>query len=316
MKISLGIIGTGRIASRAVEEIRATDCFEIEAVVNPHAGHAKEFAEKNRIKNFFSEIEELSEKVDAVYVASPHGTHYDYAMNLLQMGIHVICEKPAVLNGKQAEEIFKFADEKGLVFMEGIKTAFCPGFKQIEDVVSSGRIGDIVDVEAVFTRLTQAGCREYEDKMYGGAFSEFGTYTLLPILRFLGTEGFSVSFALRQVEGVDGYTKVFFDYGDRFACAKTGIAAKSEGQLVIAGTKGYILVPSPWWLTRYFEVRYEDPAKIERFECEFKGDGLRYEFCEFARRINEGMGNQDRERREMKARAGVFGDFLKQRKTK
>ena len=66
---------------------------------------------------------------------------------------------------------------------------------------------------------------------------------------------------------------------------------KTEGQLVVSGTNGYLLAQSPWWLTRHFEVRYEDEdysdlSKIEVYEPTFRGDGLRYEISEFVMKIN------------------------------
>ena len=68
--------------------------------------------------------------------------------------------------------------------------------------------------------------------------------------------------------------------------SKNGVAVKSEGQLVIAGTKGYLLAPSPWWLTRRFEIHYEDPNQVEVYEPAFQGDGFRYEISEFVCKIN------------------------------
>ncbi len=144
-------------------------------------------------------------------------------------------------------------------------------------------------------------------------------------MRFLGTDYSDVRFMSIPAEsGVDGYSKVVFAYEDKsngtggddgisvirkIGTAKTGLTAKSEGQLLISGTKGYVLVPSPWWLTKYFEVRYEDPTKIDKYECEFLGDGLRYEFTEFERRVRCGeVANSQRD--EALARARVFEKFL------
>ncbi len=311
--IKLGIIGTGRIATRAVAEMRATGGIEIPAVLNPNMEHAHEFADKHGISSAYSGIDEFADAIDAAYIASPHGTHYEYAKNLLKKGIHVICEKPMAFEWGQVEELYDIAAQKGVVLMEGIKTAYCPGFKKIEEVISGGAIGDVVDVEAAFTRLTPYNCREYDDKRFGGAFTEFGSYTMLPILRFFGTERFNVAFMSSIVNEVDVYTKAVFEYRDRFACAKTGLSVKSEGQLLISGTKGYLLSLSPWWLTRYFEVRHEDPNQIEKYECEFEGDGLRYEFAEFTRRISEGVPAPAHEREEATARAGIYDLFLKDR---
>ena len=57
-------------------------------------------------------------------------------------------------------------------------------------------------------------------------------------------------------------------------------------QLVVAGTKGYVLAPSPWWLTRRFEVHFEDSSKVEVYEPVFQGDGFRYEISDFVSKIN------------------------------
>ena len=171
----------------------------------------------------------------------------------------------------------------------------------------------MVDTEAAFTRLTLPDKREMRDTGYGGSFTEFGSYCLLPILRFKGDNYKELTFqSLQSHTGVDGYTKAYFTYENGFATAKTGLTAKSEGQLLITGTKGYILAPSPWWLTRYFEVRYEDASVIERYSFELEGHGLRYEIEEFVRRI-EGTGEfyRDSDRTEAIARAGVMEAFFK-----
>ena len=87
-------------------------------------------------------------------------------------------------------------------------------------------------------------------------FLEFGTYGLLPVFKLLGTDYINVSFkSLRNIGGVDTYTKAFIEYNNAMATIKTGLGAKSEGQLVVTGTNGYILAKSPWWLTKHF--RYD-----------------------------------------------------------
>lgn len=345
--MKLGIIGTGRIAKRAVKELSAVPELQIGCVFNPSYAHGKAFADQIGTEAVL-DLDEMAEKVDAVYIASPHGTHYDYALKMLETGKHVLCEKPMAFRSGQVKKLYEMAESNGCVLMEGIKTAYCPGFKKIEEVVESGVIGDVIDVEAAFTRLTAPGCREFDDLENGGAFTEFGTYTMLPAFRFLGTDYSSVQFiSVPAVTGVDGYTNAIFLYEDTegsgdykaynednnrlqegviraSATAKTGLTAKSEGQLLITGTSGYILVPSPWWLTRYFEVRFEDPSLVDKYECEFNGDGLRYEFREFVRRITEGFPDvgrdmQDREvysreKLEAIARAGVYERFLEKRR--
>lgn len=283
----LGIIGTGRIAHRFVPEAETVEEIQVVSVYNPRISSAEKFAKELQVENYTDDIEEFIREIDAVYIATPHETHIDYCRKMLEAGKHILCEKPLSFSKNATEELFQSAKEKGCVLMEGIKTAYCPGFKGLLEVVKSGKIGQVVDVEACFTRISSPDVREMQDKEYGGCFTEFGTYTLLPIVKLLGVnDKASNTWALQGKTGVDVYTKTGFDFGEATALAKTGLAVKSEGQLLVAGTKGYILAPSPWWLTKYFEVHYEDPTEIEKYQFPFEGQGLRYEIREFVERIN------------------------------
>lgn len=287
--IRLGMIGTGRIAKRFVPEVNYVDRIKIEVVYNPRMGSAEKFAKENGLDKYTNNKEGLYADCDAVYIASPHQTHYTYAKEMLLAGKHVLCEKPMVFSKNQAEELFSIAKEKNLVLMEGIKTAYCPGFQALLQVVESGKIGEVYDVEACFTKLTANNLREMADTQYGGSFLELGTYSMLPIMKILGMKEEKIDFHKVTAEnGVDIYTKASFDYGNKTGLAKVGLGVKSEGQLIIAGTKGYILVQAPWWLTRHFEVRYEDPSKKDVYDFTFEGQGLRYEIQAFADMINSG----------------------------
>ena len=115
--------------------------------------------------------------------------------------------------------------------------------------------------------------------------------------------------------GIDLYTKASFKFKNGFALSKSGVGVKSEGQLLIAGTRGYILAESPWWLTQSFEVRYEDPNKKEKYFVKFLGQGLRYEISDFAYMINghEGRSYKFTEE-ESVAMAGVMEEFLRRRR--
>ena len=101
--------------------------------------------------------------------------------------------------------------DNGLVLMEAVKTAYCPGFGQLINMVQSGKIGRVCDVEACFTRLANIDSRERTDAAYGGAFLEFGSYTLLPIIKLLGTDYKDIHFdTIYDENGVDLYTCLLY----------------------------------------------------------------------------------------------------------
>lgn len=309
--VRIGIIGTGRIATRFVKEAQKVDGIQLTVSCNPNIENARRFAEINSIPQYTDHMEKLAEEVDAVYIATPHAKHYTYAKRMLDIGKHVLCEKPMTLSKSQAEELFALARQKNCVLMEAVKTDYCPGFQAMMEMARSGKIGEIVDVEAAFTRLTPINVREYQNAESGGSFTELGTYTLLPILTLFGTEYEDIGFFSRYFDtGVDIYTKVYLSYGDKTATCKTGIGAKSEGQLLITGTRGYILAPSPWWLTKKFQVRFEDPNRIEEYEYPFEAAGMTYEIEAFRDKIIEGRPVNMLEARKNIVMAEIMEKFL------
>ena len=226
--------------------------------------------------------------MDAVYIATPHITHADYIRTSLIHGKHVLCEKPMVLSEAEAKELYKLAENSRLILMEGIKTAYCPGYKKLIEIAQSGVIGNLVYIESCFTKLESPDSRELTDIVTGGSFTELGTYVMLPVLSLFGLKAkYNYQSILRE-DNVDIFTKcnVLYDDG-KLATATCGLGVKSEGRLVIAGTGGYILVPAPWWKTSKFEVHFEKASEVIYYEEKFEGDGLRYEIKEFCALVDQ-----------------------------
>lgn len=314
--VKLGIVGSGRIAARTMDELKFVSGVNTTAVYNPHKESADKFAQTFELDAYNGRYEQFLENVDAVYIATPHGTHYDYTKRALLAGKHVLCEKPFVLKKAEAQELFDLAAAQKLVLMEAIKTAYAPGFLNMIAIARSGKIGKIYDIEAAFTKLVAPGAkvREY-DKTVGGSFTELASYPLLPIVKLLGYDYKQLTFKkFDGKNGVDIYAKAHFQFDDAIATVKTGIGVKSEGQLLISGTQGYILVRSPWWLIKGFEVCYENPGDNESFSAPFPGYGMRYEVADFIRNISEpDMSNYKLSRGDSIAMADVMEKFLRER---
>lgn len=287
--LRMGIVGSGRIASRFVKESKFVSGVNIEGVYNPHADSAKCFAEKEQLGFATDNFDDFCGKVNAVYVATPHNTHYGYIKSALEHDLHVLCEKPMAFSAVEAREVYALAKKKNLVLQEAIKTAYCPAFGHLIMIAKSGRIGTIEDVEATFTKLVDNQCdRALNPNMGGGSFNELASYVMLPVLKLLGNGVVEKCFYSDMRGGVDFFTKVFFRFPHATASFKVALGAKSEGSLVITGTHGYIYVPAPWWKTEYFEMRFEDLRDTCKYFYKFDGDGLRYELVEFMRRIADG----------------------------
>ncbi len=294
----LGIIGTGRIAGRFVKEAAYVDGITLTAVYNPHVGSASRF-----VSSIVAEGEQACplqcvatddpetfwEQIDAVYIASPHETHYPYVMDALQHGKHVLCEKPLCFSAKEAEKAFTEAKSRDLVLFEAVKTAYCPGFAKLLEAAGSGVIGEIRNVEACFTKLENPESRELTDLNYGGSFTELGSYVLLPAVKLFGTEYEDLRFdSICGENGLDLFTRAILTYPCGMATLTCGLGVKSEGRLIVSGTKGYLIAGAPWWKTRHFEAHFEDALQIQEYKEEFLGDGLRYELQDFVAAVKQG----------------------------
>lgn len=281
--IRIGIIGCGRVARRFPSEADVVSGVKIVAAydINPNA--SKSLAEGATNIIVYSNLHDFYNAVDAVYIATPHLTHYDYIKQGIAAGKHVLCETPLVLNGDRAKEVYALAKEKGVFLMEANKTAHCPAFNHLMVMIKSGVIGEVVDVEASLSKLWDEDktLREFDPSQAGGSMYELSSYPLLPIIRICGTNYENLIFYSRITDKVDMYTKGVFRYQNAVCSFKVGLGVKTEGNLIISGTKGYAYVPAPWWKTDYFELRYEDQNQNKKFFYKWDGAGLRYEIQEF-----------------------------------
>ena len=276
----IGVVGSGRIAHRFVPETKVVNGVQVTAVMNPDKDQAEVFANAHELKAF-TDYNTFLKNVDLVYVASPHLTHYDYVKKALLADKHVLCEIPFVLSKEQALELYRLAEERNRVLLEASKTAFCPAFGHIVTLVKSGIIGEVVDVKSSLSKMVPPPTRELDAAQAGGAMTEHAPLTLLAIIKLLGIDWKDIDFHSKMENGVDIYTKGVINYPHATSSFTLGIGVKTEGNLVISGTKRYIYVPAPWWLTDFFEVRYEDQTKNKKYFYSYDGEGLRYEIQEW-----------------------------------
>ena len=310
-EVRLGIIGCGRVARRFPSEASVVNGVKVVSAYGLNQDAALAFTSSFSGVDVSVSLEDLYAAVDAVYIATPHLTHYGLIKDSLIRGKHVLVETPMVLNGNQARELFALAEENGVILMEANKTAHCPAFNHLMVMVRSGVIGEIVDIEASLSQLLDKSGREFDASQAGGAVYEQGSYPLLPIIKLMGTDYKELNLYSRMENGVDIYTKGVMRYDHAVCSFKVGLGVKTEGNLVISGTMGYAYVPAPWWLTEYFELRYEDQNRNQKFFYKWDGFGLRYEIQEFISCIvNKRFSSARLRRRESVCMAEIMQHFL------
>ncbi len=240
----------------------------------------------------FVDYQQFLEACDAVYIYSNSAYHYKQAIQALNNNKHVLCEAPLALTVKHWEELKRTAKEHSVVLMDSIKTAYSTAYYRLLLLVKSGIIGEVVTVDSICTsQINLLMSREENFPYIWNSMSEWGPTALLPIFQLMGTDYKDKIITSRIQEGSDVFdlfTKISFIYPHGVASIKIGQGVKSEGELIISGTKGYIYVAAPWWKTDYFEVRYENPAENKRYFYQLEGEGIRYEIVSFLKTIQRG----------------------------
>ena len=237
-----------------------------------------------------SSFDELLDASDALYIISAPELHYNQIKQALERGKHVLCESPVTLRPEEWRELKALAAEKKVVLLDAIKTAYSMAYNRLLLLAKSGIIGDIVFVDTSCTSLLEFDPTQdiNQEQLEWNSVCAWGPTAMLPIFQLLGTDYVSKRIVTRFVDeerSYDAFTSIMFIYPHAVASLKVGQGVKSEGEMVVSGTKGYIYVPAPWWKTDYFEVRYEDPHNNKRYFYQLDGEGLRYELLSFLKTI-------------------------------
>ncbi len=288
--LKMGILGEGLLVSKHVNESAFVNGLEISAVCSL-SDDVCAFAKKQNVL-VADTYDELLKNCDAVYVISHPEKHYEHIKKALQNGKHVLCESPIALKESNCKELFDIAEEKKLILMETVKTAFSTAYNRLMLLVKSGKIGEVTSIDATCTSMRDLNEAENPDysKIWNSVCA-WGPTAFLPVFQILGTQYCDkkiVTRIINEENRFDAFTKVDFVYNNAVASVKVGKGVKSEGSLVISGTKGYVYVPSPWWKTDYFEIRYEDPSENKRYFYQLDGEGIRYELVNFCKAVKTG----------------------------
>lgn len=286
-EVKIGLVGESAILNKFERESHFVNGVSISAVC---ARDTEDFSDNLRKIPLADNYENLLSMCDAVYIISQPHEHYSQIKHALESGKHVLCESPIALNVQEFNELCLLAKEKGLILMDGIKTAYSTAYDRLIVLAKSGRIGDIVSVDAICTSLFDFERHEDKSKVWN-SITAWGPTAMLPIIHLLGTNYSKADITTRLYKpdsDFDVFTKIAFVYPHAVASIKVGVGVKSEGELIISGTKGYIYVPAPWWKTDYFEIRYENPADNKRYFYKLDGEGIRYEIVSFIKAIQTG----------------------------
>lgn len=290
-KIRLGMVGEEGYLKKFARECTFVNGIQVAGVCSGSVEEAHKLGNYALMTNDYAA---LLNQVDAVYITSHPKMHFDQIRRALMQKKHVLCEAPIALSEAQCKELFALAKEKNCILAEGLKTAYSTAFTRLILLIKGGVIGKPMAIDATCTSLRDLASMSKADlEIFWNTFCAWGPTAMLPVFQILGAKWSDCRITSKLLEGAidfDVFTKIDFTYPDAVATVKVGKGIKSEGELIVSGTKGYIYVPAPWWKTDYFEVRYENPADNKRYFYQLDGEGIRYEIAAFLRMIEFGQG--------------------------
>ena len=302
--LKLGLVGNAKRLWKVSNE--AVSINGIDIVGTSGSGCDKRL---NKFDNY--SFEELIEKIDAVFIESDVHSRYEQIKYALECGKHVLCDLPMTIGRRQQHELLEIAKKNDCVLMSGIKTAYSTAYYRLLLMVKSGEIGNVLSVETTCTSLSESSkLSNYSENNIWSAMDAWGATALMPVFQILGTDYVENTIISKKIDSYfDLFTKMDFVYKDAVATAKIGKGVKSEGEMIISGTKGYVYVPAPWWKTDYFEIRYEDQNRNKRFFYELEGEGFKYELVNFQRAINHGRTINYTSDKVLEEISKVYDDF-------
>lgn len=313
-KVRFGLVGTYAAIYKYANESTYVNGLEVtSALVKDKERFRANYPNVNNLANSY---DELLDNVDAVYLVTHPSLHYEHIKQALKKKKHVLCESPITLSSTQFDELSDIAKCNGVVLMEAIKTAYSMAYNRLILLLKSGKIGRVVSVDAICTSLADmqnADLKSLSNKW--NSICAWGPTALLPVFQLLGvnykTKTITSNFVDKE-QKFDLFTKVAFVYNNAVASIKVGKGVKSEGELIISGTDGYVYVPAPWWKMDYFEIRREDPALNKRYFYQLDGEGIRYELVSFLKEIQDGGKSYSYiDKRISRAFIEVIEDFYK-----
>ena len=243
--MNVGILGAGNIAGTMARTLNGMKDATAYAVAARDLDRAQNFAKEYQMEKAYGSYEEMlaDDKVDLVYIATPHSHHLEHGKLCIAYGKPVLCEKSFTANAAQARELLDYAKEEGVFITEAIWTRYMPSRKIITDIIESGELGEVHMLSANLGYRLIDKERLTNPELAGGALLDVGVYPLNFASMFFGNDIENITSSCVKFEtGVDGQAGMILTYKDgRMATLHAGMYAASEQYGIIYGSKGYLI---------------------------------------------------------------------------
>jgi predicted dehydrogenase/aryl-alcohol dehydrogenase-like predicted oxidoreductase len=264
-QLAWGIIGTGAIAKSFAKGLQKSKTGRLVAVGSRSKdkadAFAREFGGNGTAAAAHGSYDALlaDPKVQAVYIATPHPQHAEWAIKAAEAKKHVLCEKPIGMNAAEAMAIVEAAEANGVFLMEAFMYRAHPQTLKLIELLQQKVIGDVRVVHATFSfhwpKPWNDTSRLTSNALGGGGILDVGCYTTSAARLVAGVamgRPFADPIEVKGTAhvgatGVDEYAVASLKFpGGVIAQCSTGVQVNEDNVLRIYGSEGNILLPTPW----------------------------------------------------------------------
>jgi predicted dehydrogenase/aryl-alcohol dehydrogenase-like predicted oxidoreductase len=269
-KLKWGILGAGNIATSFAKHLPASKTGTLVAIGSRSQEKADAFGAELNVPHRHGSYEALlaDPDVDAVYVATPHPSHAEWAIKAAEAGKHLLVEKPIAMNAHETSAIIEAAIEHDVFLMEAFMYRCHPQTRRLIELLRSRVIGDVRVIHATFSfhATFNPQSRIYSNALGGGGILDVGCYCASMARLIAGAatgKDFADPLEVKAVghlgaTGVDEWSAAALKFpGDIVAQLSTGVAVQQDNVVRIDGSEGSIFVPLPW-----VPAREGGPSKI------------------------------------------------------
>lgn len=300
-----GLIGPGGIAHRFADAVHRLPGTHLRSVLGRDAARAATFVQHwsrdgKPAPRAVSSLDSLlaDERIDAIYIATPHSSHGEFARRCIAAGKPVLCEKPLVPSLAQAQDLVATAQQHQVFLMEALWTRFLPLYAVLKQRLAAGDIGELRAIQSSFCFAVpfDAASRVFNPALAGGTLLDIGIYNLAATRWVLQAAlGHCPEPTRIQATGVLAPTGVDqrvtatleFPQGitSQFTCAFDSVSANA---LHIFGSAGSITLPRDFWQATQATL-HRTGCEPETLNAPFAINGFEYEVEEAMRCVRAGL---------------------------
>ena len=243
--LNWAVLGTGVIANEMAAGLQKMG-KSLYAVGNRTHSKAVAFAEKYGIQKVYATIDEMfsDDKVDIIYITSPHNTHYGFMKKALENGKHLLVEKSITLNSQELDEMAALAESKGLILAEAMTIWHMPLYKELWRIVGSGELGKVQMITVNFGSFKEYNMenRFFNRNLAGGAMLDIGVYALSIVRSFMDEKPDQILSQWKAAPtGVDEQATILLqNSAGQMAAAALTMHSKQPKRAMISCEKAYI----------------------------------------------------------------------------